>query len=828
MTAKYLMTKIRLLTYSLIVLLTGLSLSIQAQGGEREFYVFDASNGMAANGAQTIKCTKTGRMVITTIGHVNFYDGHTFAHIAPEQQDIYALAKYSGHYRLMFDRHHHLWLKDKYQVVCVDLLTETMHHDVKRVFSELGIDKTVDDMFADSENLLWMQTGNELVSTDRQQRLMLRKGVELHDVDVADSTYVLLFYADGLMTAHDLKTGKKVFEVGVDKDSAEGYSKSSVIMSHGKGFYQIRNGAKGGMLSFLDMEKHQWVKVMEQPYALNNMTVFRDTMYVASMFGYWTIDLKTGQQQHVEELKLSKGRRMKTDVNVIAFDRQGGMWIGTEYRGLLYAKPFKSPFQQYGWSDPMSSHYYDLMAAKLDLTLKPYIRHVNCIYKDSRGWTWTGLYSGLKLQKTENGKEQLFLRKDGLMNEMVHSVVEDDRHDIWASTSFGIAHLYIQGDSVKRIETYVHQDNVPSESFVNGMAAKLDDGRIVMQSLDHMVVFDPAALHALNTPEFALYPKLVSLEVNGQEIEPRKEYHGQQILERAVTRASEINVNYDQNMLLLTFSGLNYFRPMQTYYRIRVKGTSKYNDWRILSHGINPNLVDKYGMLKLQLMNLNPGEYAVELQASLTPDNWSTEPYVWVIKVHEPWWRTRGLYLLLALVLLALLAANFYYYSHNTKMRMKRLNEEGDILRRIVSYASRCESMSTEVLTPYTISLSKNGQNAEYVQMSEEFAEAMLKIIPYLKNRSRAGELSVSELADVTGMPTSALYRVLSDHLDKNPRSLIDRLRLQEAAHILKTTDMKVEDVAEACHFVSPNYFIAAFYHRYRMTPSDYRNSKAL
>ena len=56
--------------YGVLLLMLGMVLGMMAQGDEREFYVFDASNGMAANSAQTIKCTKTGRMVITTIGHV--------------------------------------------------------------------------------------------------------------------------------------------------------------------------------------------------------------------------------------------------------------------------------------------------------------------------------------------------------------------------------------------------------------------------------------------------------------------------------------------------------------------------------------------------------------------------------------------------------------------------------------------------------------------------------------------------------------------------------------------------------------------------------------
>ena len=45
---------------------------------ERTFQVYNAANGLADNSAQTINCTKTGRIVITTMGQINFYDGQQF------------------------------------------------------------------------------------------------------------------------------------------------------------------------------------------------------------------------------------------------------------------------------------------------------------------------------------------------------------------------------------------------------------------------------------------------------------------------------------------------------------------------------------------------------------------------------------------------------------------------------------------------------------------------------------------------------------------------------------------------------------------------------
>jgi AraC-like DNA-binding protein len=629
-----------------------------------------------------------------------------------------------------------------------------------------------------------------------------------------------------MVSAYDLQTGEHVFDIVCPETEAKKYMESSVVYPYEKGFYQIRNGSLEGMLRYLDIEKREWTTVMAPNYRLNNVVVHKGKLYVATQFGYWMYNLATGEKKIVDELTLSKGRKLKTDVNTIAFDRQGGMWIGTEMRGLLYAKPYPSPFHAYSWNNPESRTLYQRMAEKLDMTPRPYRHHVNCEYTDSRGWKWTGLYSGLKLETTD-GKERMFKRKDGLRSEMVHAVVEDATHDIWVSTSFGISHLFVNDTAVYRVETYVNLDDVPAEAFVNGAAALMDDGNIIMQSLDHMVIFNPASFHTLTTDEFILYPKLVHLQMNGQDVEPGKEYDGLMVLEKAVTRSKEINLNYDQNIVKLEFSALNYFRPMQTYYRVRIKGFKKYDDWQVFSHGLTPDVVDKYGMMRLTLLNMDSGQYEVEVQASMTPDEWPAEPYVWIITVHQPWWRTTGIYYLLALVLFSVLLANFLLYNRNVKMRMMRHNEETDVVRRVMQFANRCEAQRTEELAPNKL-MQEGDEEETHQVMSRDFVNVMLKLVPYVINQKDVKNITMKELEQNSGVPRAQLYQLLSANIDKNPSQLISLLRIEEAARLVRTTEMSFEQIAEECRFVSPNYFFAAFFHHFRMTPEDYRKSNAL
>ena len=91
---------------------------------DKRFFVYNAATGLADNSAQTVNCTKTGRLVITTMGQINFFDGQKFTYIDPTTENIYPISEYKGHAHLYFDKHHHLWFKKRNALSCVDLLRE--------------------------------------------------------------------------------------------------------------------------------------------------------------------------------------------------------------------------------------------------------------------------------------------------------------------------------------------------------------------------------------------------------------------------------------------------------------------------------------------------------------------------------------------------------------------------------------------------------------------------------------------------------------------------------------------------------------------------------
>ena len=797
----------------LSVLLT-IGMAAYAAETGRLFRVHDASEGLADNGAQVIICTKTGRMVISSIGHINFYDGSSFNHIDAHSENIYELPEYEGHYHLYFDKAHHLWVKDKYQVTCVDLMTEQFVSDVQGVLNAMGFQGKAEDLFVDGEGSLLLLSGNRLYNCKTKRSFPVRTGKKLQDVGLSEGLF-LLFYDDSSIEAFNSTTGKMEYIKSVlDAEEAVKYMRSSVVMEHEGYFYLIRNGVRDeAVLVRIDAATGEGKVLMAPSFHLNNMEIHDGVLYVASQYGYLTYRLDNGETTHYRTLYMTNGHGLETDINDIAFDLQGGMWAGTESNGLLYSKPYASPFKVYEWGNPKAKLLFE-ESQKHQETLP---RRVNCAYRDSRGWIWHGTYSGLKRYRSENDKDPLVVtNEDGLNNNVIHSVIEDVNHNLWVSTSNGISCLLMRGDSIRRIVSFDQEDNVPATSFDNGRVIRLADGTIVMQSSKYVVEFNPANFHTTQDKQSKLYPKLIRLSVNGRTISPGMELDGNVILDRAVTRAKEINVNYDQNTISLLFTGLNYFRPFQTYYRIRVKGFR--NEWEVYSPHDGTRRVDDKGMLHYPIIGIPPGHYEIQVQVSMTPDNWDVEPFVWSLNVDEPWWRMTIVYVTLGLLLLGLLIANFVFYNRNIRLKLNRNNIEGGIIKRIKNFVNMCNNMEGETLIPYNSEQDTGREAAE-----NRFVDAMIKIVPYVRDHQQY--VSMNVLASEAEMDISEFYEMMSSNLYVAPRVVVLRLRLQRAAELLRTTGKTVEDIAEELRFVSPNYLIASFYHQYRQTPADYRAS---
>ncbi len=759
-------------------------------------------------------------MIISTIGNLNFYNGSSFSHIVTHREYRYPLPQYHGNDQLRFDRYHHLWLKLDNSLTCCDLIMEQFSQNVDSVLRHMGCPMPVLDLFVDSVGRLWTLGDEGLYSMEQKQYFNVLRDRNLQEVEVFGDM-LLTFYDNGEEVGQDLTVGNTVHRTrAYDWETAQRYSSTSSLLHYNDGFFQLRNGDTEAVLLYFDVKKLEWTMLLQTPFHMNNMALKGRLLYIATQNGYCVYDVESRQVEWVNQVTLENGGTIVADCNTLAFDRQGGMWMGTKRHGLLYSKPDVSPFITLPIELPEAKAYLDKMIG-LEQTITEFQgMNANCMFTDSRGWSWIGTTTGLYMYKEPHVEPMVFTCESGFLNDVIHSVVEDAEGNMWVATSSGVSFIGFQGERIEFVNSFNGNDNIPNEAFVNCKALLLPDSQIVMQTLEHVLLFDPSRFKSVNIPKpYKLYPKLTKLIVNGTTIQPNEPLDGNVVIDRAIARATTISLSSDQTTLSLIISALNYFRPLQSFYNVRIKGFGKEN-WQMYSY-FNSDNVDELGMLHLPLFGLEPGTYTIELQASMFPGIWEGEPFRWTIVVNQSWWQAKGLYFLFGFVILVLFAINLILYIKNMRMRVKRNHEEGDIISKICMFVERGDAFATEFLSPVVDEYSQSsGQLLE-----REFIDIMEKLIP-LVHKSRKEELTMRKLSEVADVDVVHLYEIVTANIYKSPRDMVKQFRLRKAAELLSSTNMTIEEISNECGFYTPNYFVGNFFHQHKRTPGEYREER--
>ena len=61
------------------------------------------------------------------------------------------------------------------------------------------------------------------------------------------------------------------------------------------------------------------------------------------------------------------------------------------------------------------------------------------IYRDKSGILWLGTGAGLNKLDEANKQFTNYREKDGLPNDVIYSILEDEQHNLWLSTNKGIS-----------------------------------------------------------------------------------------------------------------------------------------------------------------------------------------------------------------------------------------------------------------------------------------------------------------------------------------------------------------------------------------------------
>ena len=318
--------------------------------------------------------------------------------------------------------------------------------------------------------------------------------------------------------------------------------------------------------------------------------------------------------------------------------------------------------------------------------------HYHCLFTDSRGLVWMGTMDGLNVYNPANNTTKSFSEKEGLINNSIRSVIEDDLNRIWVSTSNGISRIDISlkdGLYQYSFSNYNKFDGVIETEFLPRSVLKTSYNSLLWGGLDGLNEID---LSQMNLSEQQLpAPLLTKLFLSGSEVRQNEYYDGNLILQQSISSTSEIHLKYFQNFLGFEFSALNYVNPTQTYYRYELEGGD--NSWN--------EIKTTDGVGHANYTNLSPGTYHLKVFAANNNRHWGNKYAEITVIIAPPFWKSFWAYVFYLLLIFGTLYFSFAYYIIWNKQKMEKI-QKADLEELKYSFFT---NVSHELRTPLTLIL---------------------------------------------------------------------------------------------------------------------------
>ena len=115
------------------------------------------------------------------------------------------------------------------------------------------------------------------------------------------------------------------------------------------------------------------------------------------------------------------------------------------------------------------------------------------------------------------------------------------------------------------------------------------------------------------------------------------------------------------------------------------------------------------------------------------------------------------------------------------------------------------------------------GFSRQIERMQSGTADEMANVIRYL-HQNFGDEISTEQLSDMAGLSVSHFERRFRLAFGSSPRQYLIRVRIENAARLLRETDNSVTEIAQASGFYDHAHFSRSFRRLMNTTPTRYRH----
>ncbi|MDJ0841165.1 MAG: two-component regulator propeller domain-containing protein [Acidobacteriota bacterium] len=314
--------------------------------------------------------------------------------------------------------------------------------------------------------------------------------------------------------------------------------------------------------------------------------------------GNWGSGLSRYRPQHDDFEHFIPPAQRKTfwKVRVLREDKEGSLWLGTWETGLLRF-------------DPATARFDNWLRDPRDNNSLPHDRVLSiCLARD--GVMWLGTAGGLARMRPDGSGFDTFTHQDGLLNNVVYGILQDDRDRLWLSTNMGLSRF----DPVEgAFRNYTRLEGLQADEFNNNAYLRTRSGELLFGGVNGFNIFHPDAVRE----QAALPPvRLCRFSV----------FDRDKLLYRVGEGYAPISLSYRENFFSFEFAALDYVNPSRNQYRYKLEGFDE--DW-----------IDSGTRRYVSYTNLDGGNYRFRVQAA-ADGSWGDAGLAVPVHVAQAPWKT--------------------------------------------------------------------------------------------------------------------------------------------------------------------------------------------
>lgn len=522
-----------------------------------------------------------------------------------------------------------------------------------------------------------------------------------------------------------------------------------------------------------------------------------DGMWLGTNDGLFFYDLK--RQQLIEPFKGCLnvrgciGSLITRDGKLLMGCVQGMVEINLKSR-IPGKGDFAVKYHQYKLDDPKSGVIDKILSF--------------CLAKDGKIWLGSNGYGLYCYNYNKEGKTfvKSFTTNNGLANNTVKGIVEDNQGMLWIATDNGLS---IFNPKTETFSSYSREDGLLSSQFYFNGAIRDAKGKIYLGT-DEGLMAVTGVNHAVHNIARLRFTELL---VDNQPV-----FAGSDYLDDDISIAKRLCIHESDKSFTIFFSALNYGSESQGVYLYRMKGYE--NDWVQL----------KPGQHSVRYSTLPAGSYQFEVKYIPSFDSDKEQVISVDVKVTPYFWKS---WWFVSLVVIAFIA--FLLYIYTSRLEKMREREVEELYRPIEAALKDSDEpgklqsriqMILENQKRYQDSQKKSIE-ADRKQVAEKERPFMDIVMEVMERNYDNSEFGVQELADEMRMNRSVLSKMLNAEAGQPTAQFIRNYRLDIAKKMIteNVANRNITEIAYRVGFNDPKYFTRCFTKQYGVSPSSYKDS---